>query len=261
MAKKFGVLLARQRSGTGALGSVLDMHPALHYLGEIFHPDNLGQNNNYFTHLMERVRQTPENALPTNNQSNMDTFIDNMSKEGSSPVIDIKYRSLYHCSANWQGLHEQPWLLTYAKQNRAPIIHLTRKNFVESFVSGRLAEANKVWHAKASDNISTTSIVVNIRHLSAYIHTSDLETKSVRNWLRKYPSAIELDYADLFDDEGSISEAASGQISEMFGIGPFTLRKPAFVKQAPRNLRQSVENFDLLRQALSGTPHEWMVSE
>ncbi len=39
---KYALLIASQRSGTGALGSVLDKNQHIKHLGEIFHPDDLG---------------------------------------------------------------------------------------------------------------------------------------------------------------------------------------------------------------------------
>lgn len=260
MTSKFGILVARQRSGTGALGSVLDMHPELSYFGEVFHPNNVGQSTNFFTHLLERVREDPENALPSRNVENMTAFIEDLSKLKSGfPIIDIKYRSLHHCPSDWRGLRDQPWLLEYARQNRAPIIHLTRMNFVQSFVSGRLAEANKVWHARAADEIAIKSVVVDIRRLSNYIRTSDAEIDFVRAWLRGHQSVMEVDYSDLFDEEGNLVSGIAEQISSLFNIDSFAHRRPAFKKQAPPNLRQSIENYEMVQQALAGTPYEWMV--
>jgi len=32
------------------------------------------------------------------------------------------------------------------------------------------------------------------------------------------------------------------------------------VKQAPRNLTESIENYDEVERALAGTPHAWMLT-
>lgn len=254
-------LIARQRSGTGALGSVLDKHPDLRYVGEVFHPDNFGASGNYFTFLHERVKEDPKRALPNAQAENFTAFAEMM--QGRFPnqtvIIDIKYRSLHQANGGWQGLAEMPWLLGHAKREGLPVIHLTRKNYVESFVSGRLAEANKVWHARQEDEIKVTSTVVNLRNLSNYLVSTDREVALIREWLGKSRKVLEVDYGDLFDREGTLRPPLAERLSKLFDIGPFEDREPAFKKQAPARLRESIRNFPLIAEGLAGTKHEWML--
>lgn len=258
----FAFLLARQRSGTGALGSVLDKHPELKYVGEVFHPDNVGQDDNYFTFLRKRVAKNADAALASANEANFTAFIDTL--KAAFPdrllVIDIKYRSLHHCEAGWRGLVEAPWLIRHARQAKAPILHLTRKNFVESFVSGRLAEANKVWHARDDKQLKRTTTVVNVRQLSNYIMNTEREVALIQDWTRRHKPCLEFDYSNMMDSTGHLDLKLAGDIAETLDIGAFTDRAPSFVKQAPGKVTDAIENLEIVQQALAGTLHEWMVA-
>lgn len=258
---KYALLLARQRSGTGAVGTVLDKHPEVKYLGEVFHPDNLGQNHNYFTFLRERAGTDPDAVLPENRYGLFLAFLEDMA--GQYPdrtlVVDIKYNSLHHLNGGWQGLVAQPRVLAQAKEQKRPILHLTRRNTLQSFVSGRLAEANKVWHARPGNEIGVTSTVINIRQLSNFIVTMQREMDLVERWTRNYPHLEKFDYADAFDADGLLDAALADRLASLFGVAPFSDRAPVFVKQAPARMEDAVENYDLVRQALVGTDHKWML--
>ena len=259
----YALLLARQRSGTGALGSVLDKHPQLKYLGEVFHPDNCGDNQNYFTFLRDQVAGNPDSSLP---DAQYDLFLDFLRDQsaqhpGKTLVVDVKYRSLHHLDAGWRGLVERPTLLQRALGDGAPILHLTRRNSVGSFVSGRLAEANKVWHAHEDKQIKVQSTVLNVRHLSNYIINADREVSLLKEWLAKYSYLETFDYDEMFDSDGLIAEDIASRVAAVLGIAPFGDRAPSFIKQAPARVEDSIENFSLVKRALIGTEFGWMLGK
>ena len=97
------VLVARQRSGTGALGSVLDQHPSLEYIGEIFHPGNFEKEKNYFTFLRNIVAEQPDRTHPDRNHENLMEFVARQSPYGNNCMVDIKYSSLHHLSSTWNS--------------------------------------------------------------------------------------------------------------------------------------------------------------
>jgi LPS sulfotransferase NodH len=260
---EYGLLLARQRSGTGALGSVLEQHPQLKYTGEVFHPGNTGQAQNFFTFLRDAVAQDPDMALPTNRSVVFEQFLAGEAEQFGHKklIVDIKYNSLHHLNEGWRGLAEIPTAILRAKQNSLPILHLTRRNAIQSFVSGRLAEANQVWHARDDEQIKTTSTVVNIRQMSRYLVNAEQETQMIEKWIKGYRKAVQFDYADMFEQDGAMSKDITGRIAEAADINPFENLQPNFVKQAPKSLEQSIENYDLVARALRGSPFEWMLDK
>ncbi len=260
---KYAILLARQRSGTGALGTVLGKQPGLKYLGEVFHPDNLGQDHNYFTFLRDRVSADPDAALPDNAYDVFTGFLEMLSEryDGQTLIVDIKYRSLHHLNGGWLGLAERPRVISETIARGLPVLHLTRRNALRSFLSGRLAEANKVWHARKDQEMSVTSTVLNVRRLSDYIVTAEQEADLIRHWTRKYPHLECFDYAEMFDAAGDLDSALSDRLASLLGVAAFENRTPGFAKQAPTGLEQAIENFPLVRRALMGTGAKWMLDD
>src|ERR1700737_1095076 len=97
------ILLARQRSGTGALGSCLDQHPMISYVGEVFHDDSIDRPPNYFWFLIKSLQSDPSVALPNSNGKRLDAYLAFLESQGKKPniLIDVKLRSLHHFNAHW----------------------------------------------------------------------------------------------------------------------------------------------------------------
>ena len=258
----FGLLLATQRSGTGALGTVLDRHDGLKYLGEVFHPDGIGDAGNYFTYLRDVVREDPDRAMPWRSEENLLGFIEQEEARfpGKHLIIDIKYRSLHHLNQSWIGLQEMPWIIRFARQHDLPIIHLTRKNYLELFVSGRLAEANETWHTPDPDTAKIKSVEIKIPQMRNFIRALEKEVTLLKRWTNGYDRVFHIEYGDMFGPTGAVKEIHTNAIADLLGVDVFKNRKPAFAKQAPADLTHSIENFDRVQQALAGTPYEWMAA-
>lgn len=263
MSKRFGILLARQRSGTGALGTILDKHNQVKYLGEIFHPGNVGNSHNFFTYKLEAIKKNPELVLPDRGIELLDGFLDwkaDLIKD-QFPIIDVKYSSLHHISNPWLEPSARPHLLSHCVKNRLPIIHLTRENYLHGFVSGRLAEANNVWHARNDDEIKVTSVEINTDFLLSHFNQTKASVNLVRQWLGKRFFVLEVEYADLFAADGSFSPDIRDDLQDLLGIEAFTDTKPVFVKQNKAPLSESIQNYDEVISALKGTDFEWMLEK
>ena len=254
----FGILLARQRSGTGALGNVIDRHPRLKYLGEVFHPDNIGQRLNYFTFLSEQVAEDPSNALPDSQIANFLAFMESVSEGSDAQIVDIKYSSLHHLNGAWHSPVGRPRILQHAREHNVPIIHLQRDNFVQTYVSGKLAEANVVWHARSHEEIGTTSLTIDPQRLIAYLHHTADEVARCKRWLRHHEPLVTIEYEEMFDQAGLMREDVCQQVSKLLGIGRFDQREPELVKQAPRSVSDAIQNFDEVKRSLATTKFAWM---
>lgn len=263
MVPPFGLLVARQRSGTGALGSLLDRrnHPQFYYLGEIFHPEGLGDRHNYFTHLSDYVREDPLNAMAKNAPRNFRRFLETFAEEGRTLLPDVKYNSLHTLDGHWHAPLARPWLLEFARAEGAPVIHLTRRNLLEVFVSGLLAAANKIWHTADAAEAKIRSAIVDVPKLLRFIDDMQREQEVIERWLGGHRPLVTLDYQEMFDAEGLVARERANEIARAFGADPITQRRPSFVKQAPRSLAQSIGNYAEVERALAGTPHAWMLTE
>jgi len=259
MTKFFGILLARQRSGTGALGTVLDKHQELEYTGEVFHPSNIGTRKNYFTYKRSEIEADIKNFVPSKNIDQFLNFLEQIKSENKCPIVDIKYNSLHHLNGDWHAPVDRPLILNYCISNQLPIVHLTRKNYLAGHISGLLAAANKVWHARKNDEISVLDIEVDVSNLVESFQTIQRNVDLVKHWLGRRHFVTELEYDEIFDSEGGLTEQACESIQDIFDVGQFLDRFPVFVKQNKVPLHESIKNFDEVCEALFSTEFAWMV--
>lgn len=255
------VLLARQRSGTGALGTVLDQHPDIKYMGEVFHHDAIQRPPNYFWFIRRRLGKDPDIILPNEGPRRFDAYAEFLQNRCSRKhaVIDIKYASTHHFNAHWVGVGEAPTLFKILAAREIPIIHLRRTNYLKAFVSGRLAELNEVWHARKDTVLAVRSLRIDVRACLWYIDKQTKQDALIQDVLRKYPRCMTLTYEDIFED-GMLKEAVAEQLAEFFDVAPFARRTPVTVKQTSDRLREVIKNFDEVAEALAKTPHAWMLS-
>ena len=259
---KIGFLFARQRSGTGALGSFLDKHPQIAYLGEVFHPDNVDTDPwNYFRFLRDAEISRQDLVQPGAQPKLFARYADLLRTQFGDKVVvlDVKYRSLHHVQQDWKGLFEPPWMIAEARRTDAPVIHLKRDNLLETFVSGELADLNQLWHTADEKRIRRTTCPVDIGRMSSYLVAMEREVVQVSDWLDGMGRAVTFDYAEMIDAEGRVAEEIAARIAAAFEIGPFGDRSPGFVKQAPAQVKDAIENFPLVEKALSGTQYAWML--
>ena len=253
------ILLARQRSGTGALGSTLDQHPGIDYIGEVFHTDGVERPENYFNFLYGRLKADPRRGLPDASNKNFMEYMAHLAatqKKKSNLIIDVKYSSTHHFNGGWYSPCDMPKFIQYAKREGMKIIHLKRKNLIKTFVSGRLAEINKVWHAREDDEIKTRELKVDCQQLLNYLNSTQRTINHFNGYLRKYASVIELEYEDLFRADGSIVTGELDRLSSFLDVdpAPFQELKPNFVKQTSDELSEVITNYAEVVQFLAGTP-------
>jgi hypothetical protein len=255
-----GLLISRQRSGTGALGSVLDQHPQVAYLGEVLHNDSVDKLPNYFAFLHSELAANPRAYLPSQRVATFDRYMAFLEQYTPKPIkfLDVKYNSTHHLNGFWHSISDPPILIERAKHLRLPVIHLVRKNLLRAFISGKLAEANKVWHATRTDEITIIKMAIVSHQLTNYIRTGTEEINLIAEFLARCERLLCLEYSLLFDQHGILPRTAL-QLQDFLGIDEITLIKPNFVKQVEGRLEDIIENYDEIYRLLIRTPHSWML--
>lgn len=258
------ILLARQRSGTGAFGSLIDQHPEIRYLGELFHPGEIERQHNYFNFLLNAIKQNPERGLPGANEINHQEFfeyVENLEKK-SNIFVDVKYSSTHHFDGYWHAPLDIPFFLQLCKRNDRKIVHLKRRNYLKTYVSGLLAERNKIWHAKQNDTIKITSLQLNSKELLDYLRSITHQVEHFESYLSKYPQIMTLEYENLFQASGTLADDVIENLSAFLEVDEAAFRtiKPFFVKQASDDLSVVIENYDEIYSNLKNTLFAWMLT-
>lgn len=258
------ILLARQRSGTGALGSMLDQHSEVRYLGEVFHDNEIRRTENYFNFYLSKVAEDRNHSLPGNAESLFNEYVEFIlaAQKKVNVILDIKYSSTHHFNGYWHAPYDAPKLFKLAAKKSVKILHLKRKNLLKTYISGRLAEQNKAWHVTDSTVLKVSTLKINTAQLLNYLKATHREVSHFDSALKKYNGVIEVEYSSIFTPEGLPVLPEVKRLSDFLNVSSdeFTNIKPAFIKQADDKLINVIENYEEVVAALADTPHAWMVA-
>jgi hypothetical protein len=259
------ILLARQRSGTHALKSILQSHPDFHCFEEIFHADPAFRSypENFFRFVEER--QFPAAALfPWNIESTLERFwehLDELADAARFQVLDVKYNSTHFVTPAWQPLNYYPRLFDYIKENKLRVIHLIRRNSLRQWVSGKIAARLRTWSIRHETPEPPQSVRIEIQPLIWALQGMAEEDAVLFRGFWNY-DVLELEYADLFlRPDGCVPPSALKRISDWFGVANRFASLPECSKQLSFPLTMLIENYDEVATALRETPFSWMLND
>lgn len=248
------VMIALQRTGTHALGSVIGQHRDVAYRDEIFSPSRAKTPGGYFCFLAEKLKTDPEIVLPDNSSRRFDQYLDYVEGETDKPIslLDVKYSSTHHFNTAWHPLGRRPGFLDLLEFRKIPIIHLKRRNIVRMTVSNLMAETTRLYTTENAHEIRKTRLQINPERFLARARFLRAEMTLMSRFLDSCPNVITLEYADIFDGN-EISRATEKKIVDLLGISNFEARSPTIIKQIPEPLEDVIANFDELKAVLQST--------
>lgn len=256
------VIVARQRSGTHALGTVFDRHPDLAYAEEVFNPAKTDKPPAYFWFLNECLKADPALLLPGNAEPRFARYVDLIEAHGTKryTVLDIKYTSLHHFNGPWHRMTLKPPFFEFLARRQIPVIHITRRNLMRTLASTVIAESTKVYHTDTPTALDFSKYRADPVLVVKALNELALEDLLVEQYLAGYPKLLTIDYREIFED-GVLSDMAAERMAGFLGIAPFVARKPDFVKQAPARLEDVFENYEDVAKAVRQTRFAWMLTE
>lgn len=254
-------LIARQRSGTSALGSIFNQHSRLRYFSEIFHDGHIGHDLNYFTFYLQKVKQDSLYSLPGANVKIFSEYLEYIKSRSKDriAIIDVKYNSTHNLNDFWQNPAGTPGFIRFLYKNDIPVIHLKRDNLLKSLISSQMARLNNIWHTGDAGAIRAHSFRLDPQNLIANLMETAEQATLIEKFLVRVQHRIDLTYESLFTEDGAISACARQSICDLLGLEGFPASKPIYVKQTNDDLRQVLENYDEIEQCLAGSPFAWML--
>lgn len=256
------ILLAMQRSGTQALGSILDQHASIEYLGEVFHDKHLERTGNYFSFLKQRMETDADLVLPHQAPERFRQYLAHLTtvarKEVS--VLDVKYASTHHFEKYWKNPWAPPFFIQLLATHQIPVIHLTRRNLFRQYVSNLMAEQTNVWNLKQQATGKPQQLVINTQTLLAEIDMRESHARLMAQHLMQCPFVTSFDYADLFDGD-ELSHKVSAQLSGFLAVPGFEKRRPAFYKQNPNELEDVIANMTEVTSIMRDSKFSWMLDD
>jgi LPS sulfotransferase NodH len=270
------VLLARQRSGTNALRDVLDSHPQLFCLPEVFQAQPSPKARyeveaNYFNFLDERrdeikgvlTSEEAQEALFIEWLAHLKTF-----SEKPQMVVDIKYNSAHNVDAPWRDLAAEPTLFAYIRRHGIRVLNLRRRNYLRYYLSWLKTEQTRKYHLHASGpdgavKVEDEGIELDLDEMFFRLELCRNEDQLIHRMLGGYANYMAIEYEELFPRIGEPpADAVLEQVAEWMGIGPdFTKVQPRYRKQSVLPLEQAITNFGEVAEALRGTEFEYVLED
>jgi len=268
-APEFTVLLARQRSGTNALRSVLDTHRDICCFDEVFKiedrqsPEPLTRASNYFTFLEHYCAGDITRAFPDRHREVFTDYLAYLRRLTPKRhiVVDVKYNSTHHISDVWRSIGS-PTLFDLIKASGVGVIQLTRWNLLRCLVSTMKGQSSGRYYVRDGAAPPDLRVVVPpawaLSTMEHWAFEDDFVSGSFADW----PHFTRVEYSELFPDaSGAMPADALRTLAAWFGVDAAFTNLAALVKQSSLPLSQTIQNFDELRNALRGTRFEWCLDD
>lgn len=261
---EFTVLLARQRTGTNALRSVLGTHADLCCFDEVFKisdrhsADPFIRDSNYFTFLERYCAGDVTKAFPDQHEQILTDYLAHLRRLTPKRliVVDIKYNSTHHVTDVWRGIGE-PTLFTAVKTRGMAVLHLTRRNLLRCLLSSMKGHASQRFYVRDGNPPPDVKVTVPPAWMLDTLTHWAAEDELVARAFGDHPFYTRVEYTDLFPDgSGAMVPAALSDLAGWFGVDGAFVNRASLTKQSWLPLDETIENFAAVQAALRGTPFE-----
>ena len=260
------LLLARQRTGTNALQAVLATHPDIHCTREVFHPapqdqPHLDAKINFFRFLERRGEIDRTDATL---ESQRRLFLEFLAFLRASTtkrflVIDVKYNATHHFDGPWRPLIGWPAMFGFAQRHGLRVLHLVRTNYLRQQVSMIKAKQTQRWVVQdGGSGDGDFPVTLPTQRLLATMRALSAEDRLVEGAFAPQGRYLKLEYADVFGD----LPRGVAAVARWLGVeDDFTCDSVPVKKQAVLPLEETIENFDEVADALTGTPFAGLLED
>lgn len=167
------------------------------------------------------------------------------------PSVEDFLRQHLHAGSEKAAGFKMPWLSfetfpeTWGTLRRLDyrLIHLTRDNKLDQFISTKLAIANSAWRSDFGD-YKIRTIVIDRHEMEAAINHWSFQDAMLAQAVRSFPH-IHMTYEELVLNGGSLA-------LNFLGLRPYELKSP-FKKQRSGRQIEIVENYGELKRQLFGS--------
>lgn len=219
------IVLSRSRTGSNMFISFLNSHPNIHSEGEIF--SNLS-GRNYKDVLAKAFAKQPFYVKAKG------------FKIFYYHPLDDKYSGVWNALASLNDLY---------------IIHLKRRNILQTMISRKIADIQGIWAIKSTDRHSSgadrkeIAVAFTVDELRRGFQETRAWEQAGENMFRNHP-LISIDYEDLVYNR----EPTFRKVTEYLGVR-YLQPKTNLKKQNTKNMREMLTNYEELKSAFLGT--EW----
>jgi LPS sulfotransferase NodH len=248
-------VIARQRSGTNFLRSLIAASTNLANLGEVFDVKAARYAINFFNYRQERQYQE---VAPLEREACVAELVGYFSflrQAHPHHVIDIKYDQTLLAKPTYQSPAQPYPVFEALRQSGYGAVHLMRQNVCASIISHRVAGVSGIWHVPrdGGEPVFGVKVQVEPRQFLAEIGRRERELALFDSFCAGLPRLMRVRYEAL-DAADDAERAAMLQEMCRIGGGEFAyVGAPAFRKSLGHWL-DYVENRDEVVAALAASP-------
>lgn len=252
------ILLATQRTGSSWVQEMLNSHPDVRVHTELFLAEGTGHPMWEPSHIEFVESYLEQNAAGAGRLARSYWRLKYLRRIfDQSDVRAVGFKFMYD-----QARHNVE-VLPYAALTRIRVVHLLRRNLLDTVISAKLAQATRLYHLAADDRPAVpwwpserkeAAVRIQPPELLGELNRLQAERRRVQAWLRfSRTPTCEVEYERLAGDKD-----AFGPVLEFLGLPAGDTGRLASALQKLRTKSQGdvVENYDEVRAALSGTAYE-----
>jgi SAM-dependent methyltransferase len=235
----YAVLIARQRTGTSALGSLLEQALEITPQGEALDP------------LNRSPAVDPAGGVVTFRL--LDAYLGRLAADRNLHLVDIKVNSLWSVGKTFHSPSLPPPLIGLLARDRAKVIRLHRHP-VDQWISGLVADALGVWHTSTPLSQPIPKVRVDPTQLSHFLDSCRAEDELLARWLDGL-QVLNLTYDQVFGPEGYPLTVT--RVADFLGAAKrpnWQTAQPRHRKIARRNSADNVGNLAEIRHLMPIPP-------
>ena len=275
----FTVLLARQRSGTNALRSVLRSHADIYCYSEVFSfiekdshepipgmPDGVKVSRhdiNFHTFLQRHGLADHLASWSTGHEIAFLDYLEYLRCFTPKPylLLDVKYNSVHFLTEPWAYNITSPYFFDLLLKHNLKVLNVTRRNYLRYVISNAKARQTGRWHSsRRRGGFSDLAIELDVEFMMSELERCYDEDVAVAKRFVDYHNYRSFEYADIFGPAGATPEFLA-TLADWLGVPPEFHSAPAFKKQSSLTLEQTVQNYDEVVAALTGTKFEYCLED
>lgn len=258
LKNQFCFLIARPRSGTTVFRKMLQTHPRIFSVGEIFNESN---PNSYFRYLQTLVPAEADAFFPSKSLENFLRYLEwtrQLSAErrpkAKLVVLDVKYDQSHLLSEPWWGFSSLPRIFPLIREHRWRVIDVRRKDIRAMIISNAVAIETKVYHSTALEQDQRQHMKVHIdkAQLLRQIETTEGSYRRISRHFDGYERYMAVNYEEMFDQEGggAFSPAMLNGLSAFLNVENRFDAQPKLSKVLVGDMFEYVENAAEIKEAI-----------
>ena len=248
-------IIARPRSGTTVFGKMLQTHPRIVSLGEIFNEAN---PNSYFNFLQKAVVADPAALLPSSSNRTFMGYVElcrtralERNPKSRVVVLDVKYDQAHLLCEPWLRLGELPRFYFLLRERKWKVIDIHRRDPFKLSISNQVAIQSSIYHSNTPEpgQKQTAKVSINPARLAEDVDATRKAYSAVERHFAGKPQYRQIFYEDMFaDGTGTgFSVPLLAEIARFLNLGNAFDSKPKLQKLLQEDIFSYIKNATQIR--------------